>query len=139
MSRFVSVSLVALSLMILSGCSKSGPQLIEVYGKVTYKGKPVTRGTISFSPKSSAIGGLRTGVGAIKSDGSFELQSLPGKKGVQPGEYLVSVNSYTGSFIDNDVVYIVPKKFSESATSGLSIKLPTDAGQSIEKNFDLRD
>lgn len=139
MSRYLPILIFAFSLLMLNGCSNSGPQLIEVHGKVTYQGKPVTQGTVSFSPKSSSVGGIRTGVGAIKSDGSYELQALPGKKGVQPGEYLVSVNSYTGSFIDNDVVYIVPKKFAEPATSGLSVKLPADGDKSVEKNFDLRD
>jgi hypothetical protein len=137
MSRSISIYTLALSIIILSGCSKPGPQLIEVRGKVTYQGKPVTQGSISFSPKSSAIGGLRPAQGGIKSDGSFEMQSLPGKKGVQPGEYLVAINSYTGSFIEGDVVYIVPKRFSEASSSGLTVTLPKEEN-SVEKNFDLK-
>jgi hypothetical protein len=37
-----------MSLILASGC---GPQIAEVRGKVTFEGKPVTAGIVTFAPK----------------------------------------------------------------------------------------
>lgn len=67
---------------VLAGCS-SGPATGEVRGKVTFKGQPVTEGTITFlNPKEGGAG-----EGTLGSDGSYAIQ---GKLVV--GEYLIVVN-----------------------------------------------
>jgi hypothetical protein len=67
---------------ILAGCSSSGPATGEVSGKVTYKGKAVTEGSITFiNPKEGGTAGADLG-----QDGSY---TVPGK--VVVGEYLVIV------------------------------------------------
>jgi hypothetical protein len=67
--------------VVMIGCSSGGAG--EVRGKVTFKGAPVTEGTVTFlNPKE---GGAAEG--EIKSDGSYRLV---GK--VLAGEYLVVIN-----------------------------------------------
>jgi hypothetical protein len=43
-----SLILAPLAVILVSGC---GPQIAEVRGKVTFEGKPVTAGIITFAPK----------------------------------------------------------------------------------------
>jgi hypothetical protein len=63
------------------GCS-SGPPTGEVRGKVTFKGKPVTEGSVTFlNPKGEGDAGAD-----INKDGTY---AIPGK--VVVGEYLVVI------------------------------------------------
>jgi len=64
------------------GCS-SGPATGEVQGKVTFKGKPVTEGTVTFL--NSKEGGA--GEGKLDTDGNYTIQ---GKLVV--GEYVIVIN-----------------------------------------------
>lgn len=64
-----------------AGC-RSGPATGEVRGKVTFRGKPVTEGTVTlFDPKTGAVAEAQLG-----QDGSF---AVPGK--VVVGEYIVMI------------------------------------------------
>jgi hypothetical protein len=65
----------------LAGCS-SGPPTGEVKGKVTFKGKPVTEGTVTFlNPKEGGAAEAEIG-----RDGTYEVQG-----GVVVGDYLVVI------------------------------------------------
>ena len=66
------------------GCDSSN--LVIVTGKVTYKDKPVTSGTISFvsADKTSAYGDLQ-------SDGTYTLKTDKPGDGATPGAYRVIV------------------------------------------------
>ena len=73
--RFPICLLLCLSACL--GCAEPGPTLVEVRGKVTYQGKPVTVGTIVCTPQPGSGGLNRPATGKIESDGSFELRALP--------------------------------------------------------------
>lgn len=86
--RFVMLSLLLFPLFAFTaGCGSGG----SVSGKVTYKGKPVTRGTVQFFPEGQ--GGNYTSM--IESDGSYSIPKIPpgpakitvivGRQGPPPG------------------------------------------------------
>ena len=76
-------------LFCTAGCTGDGPQMGEVVGKVTYQGKVVPEGTVSFYPSS----GGRPCVGQIRSDGTYELSSRVPGDGVPIGEYRVAIEA----------------------------------------------
>jgi len=81
----------------LSGCSPADPQkpkLGKVTGRVTFQGKPVTSGSVMFTP--SANEGGTTGQlasGRIESDGTFTLTTFDTGDGAILGEHIVTVES----------------------------------------------
>lgn len=64
-----------------SGCGEAAPPEGQVFGKVTFRGQPVTEGTISFQSPSGY-----GGEDELDPDGSYRLPS-----GVAVGEYQVAV------------------------------------------------
>src|SRR4051794_9371353 len=80
--------LLAIALLSLSplACGSSG--LSSVSGKVTYQGKPVPLGTITFIPNTP---GARNATGVIGSDGSYRLQTENPGDGAAPGDYKVTI------------------------------------------------
>jgi hypothetical protein len=67
--------------MCLPGCTDLPPEG-QVFGKVTYKGAPVTEGTVSFHNATAGLGGDA----AIGADGSYRFAT-----GVGVGDYQVSI------------------------------------------------
>jgi hypothetical protein len=82
-------------------CGQSGPEMASVSGKVTYNGKPVPKGTISFVPVTQ---GGRNAVGEIGPDGSYKLQTEQPGDGAQLGDYKVTVSAH-----DEEVLQYIPK------------------------------
>lgn len=76
------VCLGFLAIVITVGCGPKGPAKGDVQGKVTFKGQPVTEGSINFvNPKEGGTAG-----GDLNKDGTYEV------KGVLVGEYLVIIS-----------------------------------------------
>jgi hypothetical protein len=73
------------------GCGASGsgalPSLVPVKGKVTFKGQPVTTGTVRFEPDDYG----RPASGKLQSDGTYVLTTLKEGDGVVPGHHRVSI------------------------------------------------
>jgi len=78
------------TLVVAAGCNGGGLSLATVEGTVTYKGKPVTRGTVTFLPESKSA--THIGIGSIRADGSFRIQTT-NRGGAIPGRYTVMVQS----------------------------------------------
>lgn len=130
----------AVGLLLHAGCSDSGPRLVKVRGRVTYQGEPVTLGTVMFAATETGGGTFtRPGIGMIEEDGSYVMNAVAGRKGVVPGEYKVAIRSYTGSFMENNVVYIVPEKYFRPETSGLTASIPQGARATLEIDFHVPD
>ena len=116
---------LALFLFLAIGCaSKDDP--VEVTGKVTFSGQPVTEGTVQFNNAT-------TGQGAeveLQSDGSYQA-TLP------PGQYQVSINppyivENEGSGIPNPKykkVKNIPKQYQSTATTDLKADVSRDKAQ----------
>ncbi len=71
--------LIILLTMIVPACSHDeGPELAPVTGKVTYQGKPITQGTISFQPVSPDG---TPATGSIGTDGSLHSADRRRRRG----------------------------------------------------------
>jgi hypothetical protein len=131
--NWLSPSLAALLLAPLWGCGATGSgtthaTLIPVKGKVTYKGQPVTKGTVKFEPDD--VG--RPAVGKLQSDGTFVLGTYQEGDGVIAGHHLVSISG-TGSRRGKEVI---PKKYTQRSTSKLTADVDAEH---TEFPFELND
>jgi hypothetical protein len=126
-----SITLSALLLFSCWGCGTSSgalPSLIPVNGKVTYKGQPLTKGTIRFEPDGYG----RMATGTIQSDGTFVLSTLKKDDGVVAGLHKVSVSD-TGPLSKKE---LIPKKYTDPGTSKLTAEVDSEH---TEFTFDLID
>jgi hypothetical protein len=76
---------VPLFLVIVVGCAKNSQTPCSVFGKVTYKGQPVTGGTVAFARTQEELSGIYGF--SIKSDGTYEGSSMPAE------EYVVVIET----------------------------------------------
>lgn len=140
--RLIGPSLLP-TLLLLAGCGSSGPTVVPVHGKVTWKGQPLDSGTVVFHQVNLPAGELRRpAMALLKPDGTFRLSSLEEGDGVLPGRYAVSVQSLTGGnameFLDANSAPTsrIPHRYGSPETSGLTAKIAADAG-AVELQFDL--
>ena len=77
-------------LVVLTGCG-SGAATADVSGKVTYEGKPVTGGSIGFTPIGSGEGNAgKAGGGMVGADGSYTISTYGENDGAVIGKHRVS-------------------------------------------------
>ena len=115
-----------LGLALILGCGPSYPKTIKVSGRVTYQGKPLTNGKITFGPVDQEE--ARPAWGALGEDGSFSLSTWRANDGARPGDYRVVVQSYVapGPGVDPNTIYFgrgppnIPEKYFQFETSGLT-------------------
>jgi len=141
---------VPLGLSALPGCGPDDGlgKRIPVSGTVTYKGKPVAKGSVSFVPEDPNIG--RPATGPIE-EGSYRMTTLTTDDGVIPGKYLVTIGATDvelgqappgGGMVDQAVVAkayrkakrLIPAKYNDAAKSGLKVEVPGG-----NYDFDLKD
>jgi hypothetical protein len=125
---------------LISGCESGTESLAPVRGKVSYKGAPLTAGTIVFTPDA-----LRGTTGSmaraeIQPDGTYVLQtkSLPGAIAGWHRVTVMAMESRPPSGADREVVMprsLLPEKYSDPELSGLSCQIR--GGQENFINFDL--
>src|SRR6478672_3109711 len=84
----IGAGLVSLSCVLVASCSRGGPALAPVTGRVTYKGKPVANAAVSFTLES---GGARIATGQTDNDGRFTLGTYAIGDGVTVGSHRVGV------------------------------------------------
>jgi hypothetical protein len=160
--RLSSVGLVALStatvlsLGLFSGCRDTGPRCVQVRGQVTYKGKPLTAGSICFSRIGQAVGGglNRPASGELQSDGSYVMQTFGKDDGVLPGEYAVTIAAVDTTRpastrgpdgkplppgVSGQSASLIPEKYGVPEMSGLKVTVPADASGPLQCDFDLHD
>ena len=125
-------ALAAVTIVVTWGCGGSGgpgggAALLPVKGKVTYKGKPLTSGTVKFE-----IDGYgRPATGKLQSDGSFALGTLKEGDGAMPGEHQVTVAGFDKSLAKDRSL----KKYANAKSSGLTFEVDSEH---TEFNFDLK-
>lgn len=123
----------ALTAAALVGCGAMGGSgapatLVPVKGKVTYKGQPLSRGRIRFTPDD---GFGRPAFATLKSDGTYALTTEKEGDGVVAGHHRVTLQD-TGIKSPRDTI---AKKLASPAGSGLTADV--DAEHS-EHNFDVK-
>jgi hypothetical protein len=136
----------------VAGCG-SDLDLAPVTGRVTFNGKPVTEGEITFLPDNGP-----QAAGMIQPDGTFRLTTLSPGDGAVVGRHQVSIRATTvtgGSMapatfeqemewaqqgaksggqilIPGTVTWLVPEKYSNPETSELTAEV-----QSGENSFEF--
>lgn len=136
-----------LGILLLGGCGESLPTTVPVTGKVTFKGEPLTDGTVSFHPQEIAEGlPKRTATGKLQADGSFTLSTFRTEDGAVPGTYRVTVHSYLsepGSSNDDQKVgeykWRIPPRYGDPLQSGLTADVSIPSGESLSLKFSLTD
>jgi hypothetical protein len=82
-----SAYLVVLMFAVLTGCSKGGPEIASVSGKVLKNGKPVVRANIAFYPSSG-----RPSYGTSDETGAYSLDYTEKEKGAVVGSHTVKIS-----------------------------------------------
>jgi hypothetical protein len=144
--RRAAAPIAALGLLLpfavtVPGCGSSGPEMARVRGRVTVKGQPLTRGTISFVATDPE---RPNATGQIGADGSYDLQTHEPGDGAQLGDYKVTVSDEdTGQILD----YIPKKKMPErksliaekyGSVDTTELKMTVKRGSNT-RDFDLTD
>jgi hypothetical protein len=134
--RFLAVALVGL---VPVACGPSGPEMASISGKVTYDGKPVPKGTITFIP---VIPAGRNAVGVIGPDGSYSLQTEKPGDGALLGDYTVTISAHDEAVLDYIPAtpvkpkLLAPAKYENPKTTDLKATVKRGASP---VNFDLKD
>jgi hypothetical protein len=116
----------------IGGCGSSAPDrpaTVPVKGKVTYKGQPVTKGTVSFQPDQGS-----PATAEIQPDGTYSLSTFQPGDGAVPGHYRVGIiaNTADPTMIPGSTPGykppkdLVPKKYNDPMTSGLEATVSKD-------------
>lgn len=85
--------ILALAVLFLAGCgAEKSSDLFSVSGNISYDGKPLPKGSISFEPDSSKNNQGPGATAGIK-DGKYEM--MPGK-GISGGAYVLTITGYDG-------------------------------------------
>lgn len=129
--------------MVASGCSGSGGlETAPVKGNVTYNGKPLTYGRVSFRPEAGS-----PATGEIQSDGSFTLSTYHNGDGAIVGKHLVLITATeidAGKNAEQDPntemtvpKSMIPEKYTSFSTSELTAEVAND--RKNEFTFKLND
>ena len=130
---------VLLAMLVCVGCGPHQPERSIVFGKVTYDGKIIGDGQISFTPKEGTKA-PRGGSRII--NGEYRVEN---KGGLLTGEYTVRIEGYElaeGASPPPAIISIdtprgkqyLPEKY--DSRSKLEITVSGEVGE-FEKNFDL--
>ncbi|WP_166827117.1 hypothetical protein [Thalassoroseus pseudoceratinae] len=103
-----------------------------VSGTITYDGKPVTTGTVMFTP----VGGGPPATGQIQQDGTYNLKTYEEGDGAVLGEHKVTIVALDmGSGLPEEAASepraLIPDKYGRDTTSGLTATV-TDGENTID-------
>ncbi|MBI3469435.1 MAG: hypothetical protein HY000_41060 [Planctomycetes bacterium] len=113
------------------GCGEKSntPETAPVTGTVTYKGKPVIGGTVTFIPEQ---GPGNPGIGDIQSDGTYSLTTYDRDDGAVLGKHKVTVEVFPGQAgsvadalpgMESKLPSPIPKKYRTPSTSPLEFEV----------------
>ena len=125
-SRTCLAALFVISFISLTGCPEKGrrlPTRFSVTGTVTFDGKLIDKGSISFGSDEDSKQGMVGSADIV--DGKYEVQVIPGEKTVK-----INQIETIGSGIDAEFVNRIPEKFNKRST--LSAKVDEE-----NTNFDF--
>ncbi|HEY7309148.1 MAG TPA: hypothetical protein VH643_07225 [Gemmataceae bacterium] len=139
----------ALLLGLLAGCGGKSKKDLSLSGKVSYKGQPVTGGTLTLTPTDG--GNTPPANTQIRGDGTYlivppalgelkvsiETESIRGRSRGTPYAFVPKGEKQPDIDTSKMPAYVqIPPKYAKAATSGLSITIQQGKN---EKNFDLTD
>ena len=115
------ISLAAILLLffaLISGCGDNLPQRVPVSGQVLLDGKPLETGTLSIQSP-----GQRSSYATLGPGGKFSISAFSENDGLMIGKHPVAVISKE-NINGKTVKWLIPKKYTDIATSGLEIDVP---------------
>ncbi|MGD0656166.1 MAG: hypothetical protein ABSA16_17655 [Thermoguttaceae bacterium] len=115
------ISLAAILLLffaLISGCGDNLPQRVPVSGQVLLDGKPLETGTLSIQSP-----GQRSSYATLGPGGKFSISTFSENDGLMIGKHPVAVISKE-NINGKTVKWLIPKKYTDIATSGLEIDVP---------------
>jgi hypothetical protein len=89
MNRFAVILALVLPMPLVAGCGSKGPLRVPVKGTVTLDGTPLAAAVVKYVPISQVAG--NGGHGRTGSKGYYKVVTYQGKKGLPPGDYLVTI------------------------------------------------
>jgi len=120
-------------------CGRSGPEMAQVTGKVSYQGKPVMKGTVTFV---AANPNSRNATGHLDPNGYYKLQTETAGDGAELGDYQVTIYTHDEQILDYKpkvpikVERRTPAKYENPRTSDLKATVKSGSN---EFNFQLTD
>ena len=127
MNRRIAIRWAAavLAAAALTGCGDSRQKTAVVRGKVTYKGKPVPHGSVTFMPTGSSP----AATGEIQSDGKYTLTTYSSGDGAVLGSHkvmIVSIQDTSAKLPEERNPLpppLVPDKYTNPATTPLTAEV----------------
>ena len=102
------------SLVLTSGCQDSGPTTYAVTGTITYQGKPLETGLVTFESPS-----YRPAASPIDSEGRYRLRTIEGQHAVGVvANRRVKEKGFEGL---PEYEPIIPDRFNYPASSGIKV------------------
>ncbi|MBW3542412.1 MAG: hypothetical protein KY476_19275 [Planctomycetes bacterium] len=119
--------MVALGLLLMCGCGGRDPDrpaTAPVTGTVTYNGKPLTEGTVTFVPQAKG----NPATGQIGPNGRFTLTTYETNDGAVVGFHVVTVQVFAegalpGMEAETSDAPSIPAKYEDPATSDLLVEV----------------
>ena len=110
-------------------CGCSSDELVPLTGTVTFRGKPLDTGNITFIPDTD---GPRA-YAQMQSDATY-FAKTGARKGIRPGNYSVLFTAYESIALPTDLkerepVLLTPKRYRRSETSPLRCAVPAQGGR----------
>jgi hypothetical protein len=113
---------------IFSGCGAEPPvdkDRSSISGVVTFSGKPLKAGTITFDSKDKAISASTS----IRQDGRYRTSQVP------LGPNIVTIETESLQYGSPHLYIRIPGRYADLSKSGLSVDVKADEN---EVNFDLK-
>ena len=130
-------ALLLVALLFACGCDQ-GPVVVPITGKVTYNGKPLEFGSVTFQPSKG-----QPARGEIQPDGTFTLSSYAPGDGAVIGTHKVRIACYSSQRkTDQPVVgeqslgkLLIPRKYTLFDYSGLTAEVKPEDNSPFEFNL----
>jgi hypothetical protein len=138
--------------MTVIGCGEDDGigRRYPVSGTIKYRGQPVPKATVTFTPVDVAAG--RPATGGTDENGYYRLGTAATDDGALPGKYTVSISAVEvdlsktktapGGMYRHDIIVkaptkkMVPAKYSSTKTSPLAAEVQTERNT---RDFELED
>jgi hypothetical protein len=133
------IGLTVLGFALLAGCGGGDKDTFPVKGKVTYRNKPVTSGTITFIPADNQGPAAS---GSLQPDGTYALKTYREGDGAVRGKHTVIVVAMedTSSVLPEQRAALPPPTVPNRYTSITTTDLKADVEEKDNTiDFDLKD
>jgi len=121
------------------GCGGGSPRPVSVRGQVTFQGRPLERGMVTFVPTEPGP----PATGKIEPDGQYSLSTFRPGDGALPGRYavmVIAVGDTAGRLPDEanpPPALLIPRKYASHRTSDIT-KDVSEANNIIPIDIELK-